>query len=676
MTIEFINDKHELLPQVKMLGRKFAATLGFMPEGGFDDYARAKCIITASEGNELMGYLMFRQTSRYSRIAIVHLVVDKQYRGKGVSTALLEALRDRFHDSGATGIVLNCRRDYEKPSQMWERFGFIASGNHRSRSYDEHYLTTWWYDFHARDLFTDVYNESNKVKAMMDMNVILKLRDAAEDGVKFAPKEDPRCLLQDWLVEETELCYAPEVFNEINRDKNLRRAEKTQQYIKSAFTEVEVDAEAVKEICKVLNTLLPGKTVNSVSDRKQVASCIAAGLSYFLTFDEPLLKRKEEIEARYDVQIYTPQEFLLKIDQLLHREEYAPAMLSGVTMHTLKRQDAEGLKANKKRFLCTGVKERKKSFENEVDGCVNNGGEIYTVRYLGEDIAFYGVTDDGETKIINFLRIQEGPLKGSLFCQIVTDRLKECVAGKWKRLEIAERFLTPDERSTLQRLGFIPTMEARMVKEIRDEIVERSKFGALSDDELIQLEIRYYPMKILDLDIPVYIIPIKALWAGHLFDNVISSENLFGADPSKLWNFENVYYRSRRPLTEVAPARILWYVCQRKDSDTHSKAIVGSSYLTEVYTGSGRELFRMLKHYGIYEWTDIKNTLCKEDDNRIIRALKFSHTELFVKVVGYDQVQDILMRNGYGKNTFNSPVKVDGRVFFEIYRMGKGMYIK
>lgn len=673
MKIEFINDKHGLLPKVKMLGRRFAATLGFMPEGGFDDYARAKSIITASEGDELLGYLMFRQTSRFSRIAIVHLAVDKPYRGKGVSTALLEALRDKFHDSGATGMVLNCRRDYEKPSQMWERFGFIASGNHRSRSYDEHYLTTWWYDFHPRDLFTEVYEESTKVKALMDLNVILKLRDAAEEGTRFDPKEDPRCLLQDWLVEETELCYAPEVFNEINRDKNLGRAEKTQRYIKSAFSEVKVDAEAVKEICKVLNTLLPGMSVNAVSDRKQVASCIAAGLPYFVTFDEPLLKRKEEIEARYDVQIYTPQEFLLKIDQLLHREEYAPAMLRGVTMHTLKRQDAEGLKASKERFLCTGMRERKKSFENVVDGCVNRGGEMYTVRYQGENVAFYGVTDDGETKSICFLRIQEGPLKGSLFCQMVTDRLRECVAGKRKRLVMEERLLSQDERCILQRLGFMPDEEARMVKEIRDEIVGRTDFGALSDDDLLQMEIRYYPLKIRDLDLPVYIIPIKALWAGHLFDNVISGENLFGADPSKLWNFENVYYRSRFPLTEVAPARILWYVCQRKDSSTHSKAIVGSSYLTEVYTGSGRELFRMLKHYGIYEWSDIKNTLCKDDDDKEIRVLKFSHTELFQTVVGYDQVQEILKRNGYGKNTFNSPVRVNGKVFFEIYEMGKGM---
>ena len=59
------------------------------------------------------------------------------------------------------------------------------------------------------------------------------------------------------------------------------------------------------------------------------------------------------------------------------------------------------------------------------------------------------------------------------------------------------------------------------------------------------------------------------------------------------------------------------------------------------------------------------------DDNKDIKALKFSHTELFPTVVGYDQVQKILVRNGYGKNTFNSPVKVNGKVFMDIYEVGR-----
>lgn len=78
MTIEFINNHHALYPAVKRLGRKNASTLGFMPKGGFDDYAIGKCIITASENGVLMGYLMFRQTTRHGRIAIVHLAIDRR----------------------------------------------------------------------------------------------------------------------------------------------------------------------------------------------------------------------------------------------------------------------------------------------------------------------------------------------------------------------------------------------------------------------------------------------------------------------------------------------------------------------------------------------------------------------------------------------------------------------
>ena len=42
MTIEFIDNKSKFFTDVKTLGRKYSATLGFMPDGGFDDYAKNK----------------------------------------------------------------------------------------------------------------------------------------------------------------------------------------------------------------------------------------------------------------------------------------------------------------------------------------------------------------------------------------------------------------------------------------------------------------------------------------------------------------------------------------------------------------------------------------------------------------------------------------------------------
>lgn len=575
MTIEFINNHHALYPAVKMLGRKYASTLGFMPEGGFDDYAIGKCIITASENGVLMGYLMFRQTTRHGRIAIVHLAIDEQYRHNGIYTKLLDALRERFQDSGVQGMVLNCRKDYEAASAMWANYGFIAKGTKRSRSLETHYLTTWWYAFQQRDLFSIAYEESTKVRALMDLNVIVKLRDAEKGEVKLDAKEDPRCLLADWLVGETDLCYAPEVFNEINRDENLERMRETNTYVTGAFTEAIVDAEK-------------------------------------------------------------------------------------------------------------GKREKKVDFENVVMGCVNAGGELYTVNAQKNILAFYGLTIEPEVATIHFLRIADGPLKGSLLCQIVTNTLQECVAGGQRKIVVMERYLDDDQKDALLRYGFLAEEDGTFVKHIRSEVITQREIGEMlrsagleprsetwSKEQMVRMELSFFPLKIRDLDMPCYIIPIKQYWAGQLFDSAISGENLFGAIPSKLWSIENVYYRHTRPITEEAPARILWYVSGGGKMGTHKKMIVGCSYLTEVHTGKGQDLFRRFKRYGIYEWEHIYE-LCGREKDEDIRALKFSHTELFKRPVSYAMAQQLLAKNGYKTpNTFAGPVQVSKEVFFDMYEMGK-----
>ena len=67
MQIEYINSAHNFLPKVKQLGKKNAPTLGFMPEGGFDDHAKKGCIIIAHNDDELCGYLMYRHSGQLIR---------------------------------------------------------------------------------------------------------------------------------------------------------------------------------------------------------------------------------------------------------------------------------------------------------------------------------------------------------------------------------------------------------------------------------------------------------------------------------------------------------------------------------------------------------------------------------------------------------------------------------
>ena len=209
---------------------------------------------------------------------------QRAQKSEGVSTALLNVLKSKY-EKVYSGISLSCRTDFDYASSVWRNFGFVPREKVRSRSYEVNYLNRWWYDFNQPDLFSVAL--TSKVKALLDMNIIVKLREA-ENADYVSPQEDPRGLLADWLTDEAELCIAPEAYNEIDRDENLQRAAKTRALV-SSFTQIHVDMEKQKEFVKELEQIIIGKSDNDISDRKQIASCIVSQTPYFITYDEGLM---------------------------------------------------------------------------------------------------------------------------------------------------------------------------------------------------------------------------------------------------------------------------------------------------------------------------------------------------------------------------------------------------
>lgn len=683
MTIEFIDNTDRFFQDVKMLGKKNSATLGFMPEGGFEDHARNKCIIIAHNGKTLAGYLMYRVVSRYSRISIVHLCVNDEYRGKGVSTALLNALKEKYKKTHK-GISISCRTDYEYASALWRNFGFCPIDKIRSRSFEENYLNRWWYDFHQPDLFstsTSSY-ESSKVKALLDTNIIVKLRDL-KDNAPLDPTEDPSGLLADWLVDEAELCYSAEVYNEVNRDANQLRAKHTREFLPN-FTQIQFDSDEQRRIAAELEIIIHGNSENDISDRKQLASCIASHTPYFITYDEGILGKRDQIESNYPIELFNPQEFIIQIDQLLHEDEYLPNQLKGVIFHSVSKLNPTDMQICIDKFWKQNVGEVKNLFSSLVSQTINSDvGKLYTVKKQNEIIAFYGVSKETDKETIEFVRVANDASRNSLFFQIVFDVISNCLKENKEQVCIKEKYLDAEWETLIQKLGFFSKQQEGYVKYLVNKILSIREVKSIaqhyhlpfeSDEndkaQLIKIENYLFPVKILGLNLPIYIIPIKSYWAGQLFDFSIADEDLFGADPNKLWGFENVYYRHTKPIKEIAPARILWYVSGGDKGFTRSKSIVATSYLVEVQTGKPKGLFRLYKHYGIYEWNHIYE-LCGKDVNQDIRAIKFSHTEVFEHPVSYEKVKEIFINNGRKENTFSSPVIVSESIYFDIYKLGK-----
>lgn len=687
MEIEHINQHHRFFQDVIALGKKHSQTLGFMPDGGFIDHARKKCIIVAHSGTELIGYLMFRLVVRYSRISIVHLCVTEESRGHGVPTKLLDELR-RKYEATYMGISLSCRADYFHATELWKRYGFVCKGQVRSRSIDENYLYKWWYDFNKPDLFSGVENSTTlKVKALLDANIILKLRD---NDIEFEPSQDPRSLMADWLVEEVDYFYAPELLNEITRDKNYKRAEKTRAFLQN-FLVARFDIEKYKDVSNLLKSFIPGNTENDRSDRKQLATSIVAEIPYFVTLDQGILEKREEIENNFRIQVFCPHEFIIEIDQLVNKEEYSPVRLAGVTFHSISNVSKSELDIYIDQFLSKSESERKISFKNIVYGEASkiNLSKIKVIKSEGKAIAFFAYKSEGTELVISFIRLSETDQKQTLFMQLVSDFINKAISKGLPSIQIQESFLSESQQSVLQRMGFnrqstgwIKAVISKMIEsyqltdfigDIWESNLAEEITDPVSSDEkqkiLLKLERRLFPLKLLDLDIPCYIVPIKPYWAGQLFDPNISGVTLFGANPEKLWNMENVYYRHVRPINEVSPARILWYASGNKHF-ARSSSIVASSYLDEVMTDKPKVLFQKNKHYGIYEWKNIYE-LCSNDINVPIKALRFSGTEVFHNPIKLSLIRQIFVSNGRKENTFASPVKVDKNIFNQIYQIGR-----
>ena len=674
MKKECIKNESRFFQDVKTLGKRNSATLGFMPEGGFEDHAQNKWIIVAYIYDTLCGYLMYREVPRYSRISVVHLCIEENYRGQGITQKLLDHLRSLYeYNYSYNGISLSCRNDYVGATNVWQKYGFVSKTQIRSRSVEENYLNKWWYDFNRQDLFSLAATQSKKIKALLDANIIIKLRDIEND---YAPMEDPRCLLSDWLIDETEFLYASEIFNEISRDKDRKRAQRTRDFM-NHFVEAKHNIEDRKRIAQELEEFIIGHTDNDNSDRIQLATCIAAGVRYFITFDKGILDAKDTIELKYDVEILTPQEFVLFIDRLIDIESYSPKQILGAVFHSLSKV------VNNELELCIDIfwnqkgRENKKQFRNSILKVINSSLYIInTVKYNGENIALFAYGSENGILSIPIVRISDTSNGDTLFMGLIDEFINRAIIDKCHQIIISESNVGNKYNSILLKFGFV-RQDKLYVKYILDKCIDSCELenvviqnnipisnDIIEQNQLIDVERKLFPLKIVDIDVPCYIVPIKAVWAAHLFDKLTASESLFGADVNRLWNVENVYYRSTKPITEKCPARILWYVSFDKYS-TRSKAIVACSYLDEVVTGLPKDVFRRYKHYGIYEWKHVYN-LCNKDINSFVRALKFSQTELFEKPIDYLTVTKIIGT----KNTFASPVRISKDMYSEIYKLG------
>ncbi len=690
MRVEILRGASSQLNQVKKLWRVNAETLGFFPEGAFDEYASKSCILVASdEVNGLAGYLLFRRSG--DRVVIAHLCIQSEMRGRGIARALFDELFARSMSYRSIRVL--CRRDFSA-STLWPKLGFIAVGEKRGRGSQNTVLTEWCLDCGNPDLFSFSQNPDvgEKLLVVIDANIFYDL-----DNPTAPDTLESKALLADWLHSAVELRITPETLNEIDRhampSQRLRNRQRVAQ-----FTVLRTQHIAFVAVERKVRQILGNPLSDSdASDVRQLAWAVASGYRFFVTRDNKILNLSHQLYREFGVSPIRPSDLIVQLDELHERSKYSPARVAGgFVFRLLGRVPGDGFFAA---LQLQERRERKSKFKERLCKYLAMPKSCQSLGLFGDGgkpaaLIVYDRSNMSELQL-PFLRVARGAEAITILRNLLIRVVKVAALEKRAKIVISDQYRAQLVEEELRKDGFC--LEGKdWVKYTMPKIVKAKGFveginlvkapdgppsvaparpdrsDIIRSDALVasRLERAYWPLKILDAPIPSYIIAIQPRWAAELFDDELANQDLFGARTKLSLNREGVYYRSTKFTGGLAaPGRILWYVSDDKRYQG-AKHIRGCSFLDEVVVGRPKELFRRFDRLGIYTWKNLIELAKGKEDQRIM-AIRYSDTQLMLNPIPWDGFQSVLRAAGV-RTQLRSPQLIPSKVFAKLYKQGTG----
>ncbi len=513
ITIQHLSHR-DRCDEVFALYRKDSCTLGFMPRGAFEEgIAKGRLLVATDDAEQIHGYLLYRVAHGYA--AITHLCVSSAARGSGIGKAMVDELkRITTH---LDGIKLKCRRDFDAHRQ-WPKWGFIAKGSAIGRGADNADLVIWHLDHNPDDLLSSL--PLRKTLVAIDANVFFDL---------FWPDRPMRkvsdALLEPWIDDIVELGLTSEIFNDIDRckDSDLRNTSKSKA---ATYHEIRAAANKIDPVDAELRKFYPSAvslTPQDISDIRHVAHAIVAGVKYFVTRDESLLDKAPEILEKFDVQLFSPVEFISRLDSIEREQEYQPSRLGGSSIVTKRLEPLEISRCIES--FRRHPDEKISCFKKLVDTCLldpKNSSINVSQDGNGEMAAAIAINRKSPQIVqIPLLRLASLPLAKTVLRHLLMRAIVDATESDASSIQIEEPHLTRDVTDALIEMGF-GFSTARWIKPVlrgfQDISSARQRLEALglirdnaNDDSCIdQLGTLIWPAKLASEEITSYLIPIQS----------------------------------------------------------------------------------------------------------------------------------------------------------------------
>ncbi|MDR3627424.1 MAG: GNAT family N-acetyltransferase [Ignavibacteriaceae bacterium] len=682
--IRSIKDCPEMLSCVLDLHKTNSKTLGFLPEQVFKESAEdEKIIIAIDKGTSVIGYLLFNINKHGNFIYITHLCVSTNYRNQGIAKLLFRSLIDKY-EAKYRGVRVTCREDYFA-TKVWEKLGFTFVHEKPGRSKGGSVLFVWWFDFNHPDLFS-VLDDNVKLKVVLDSNIVYDLMEPEN-----CKTQNSYALLSDWLTEYVDYYVPDQLKNDISHHQNKITRLNSKIFIGNfkLLTSTHDNYFKISEEIKVIYN--KSTNIREEADIRHITKTINSDASYFLTKDEGILRHSKEYIERYGLLVLKPEEFIIQFNSLINDTDYQPSRLCGTNIQK-KAASIEELREIPSIFFQNSI-EKKKEFENKLkSSLVDKRTKAFLIKDNDDKVIIYTIQETEEVLEIQFLRYIQNLKARTIINQILHDVIYLAREKHKKEICISEVFIDKELESILLKYSFIKVGQ-KYFKFIGDAKIPFSKIKEylnsniknhllfeqysnilspyISDKKYSFLIEKYlFPLKIVDSNIPCFIVPIKPHWAMNLFNVKISEQDLFGGDAQLLFNKENVYYRSAKSIILENNSRILWYISKGKNKSSDIMNISASSYLNEFEINKPKHLYAKYKRLGIYKWKDIMDTAKGVLENDIM-SFSFDLTENFSRPINTIILNKIY--NKYlGKNFFfpQQPYRISEEVYFEIYSNG------
>lgn len=667
-------DDVQVLDQVVALGDQHRKTLGFLPPTVYAEAAKRGTLLVALDQDVVVGYALYRLSR--NRVALVHLCVREEGRGRGIARRLVDYLSADHADH--LGVLVKCRHSYNL-DKMWVRLGFRQRNELRGRSKQGHPLVVWWRDHGHTDLLTRL--EPALLRAAIDLNILRDLVDATRTGAAAS-----QSLLADHIVDQVELVVTPALLLEIagiDGDDMRKRC----TVVASDLTDVRAEPYEADHVEQTLMAAVRRTsasypcTAQDRADLRHVAEAAAANVTVLVSRDEELRRIVgPAAAAAYGLRILHPAHVLLHIDELTQAQVYRPAAVQGSDYRS-QRAGAEREK-DLLPFVNGPARERPNTFRQRLRNLAVRGGYWETITDpAGRLVALYVVDVASACVQVPVLRVLEHRHSDTIARQLLFSlrRLTAEAGVPLLRLTdphpsravehaaIADGFRRVDDcwyTFVLTMTGSADEIwqdasRAARHADLPEPAPLRSGMPAVAASEV---ERTWWPTKLLDSQLQTFIVSIKPLWAAEL----LGVPQTLTARPAELaLSRDHVYYRSPKPGVVRAPSRFLWYLSADARAP-HGPGVIGCSQADAVLVDTPEVLYERFRHLGVWNLDRVSQVA---RDGKA-QAIRFSNTETFARSVPLDRLRALGDVHGAAVIP-QSPRLLPGDLFAAIYQEGQ-----